>query len=558
MTVAEIAELVAMYGRCADHLRQAGYDGVEIHAAHGVLMEHFLSPYFNQRTDRYGGDREGRMRLLIESLQAVRDGGSSGMAVGIRLISDERLPGGLTPDDVQDILVDLVGRGLLDFADMDIAVEPQQAHLMTTPSLVAPLHIRDLVASIRKAVSPQLAVISSLGRVTSIAEAERMLAEGAADMIGAARGLIAEPELVRNAREGREARSRTCLACNYCIAAVQHSGAFGCAINPASGRERRWGVRSFSTAVERGKVVVIGAGPAGLEAARVAALRGHDVVVLERRRQIGGQLALWGTLPGRETYRSAVDWYERELVELGVEVCTDVLADPTRVLAENPTAVIVASGARYAATGESGFLPIDLSGHDRGIVYTPERVLDGTVSLGGTVVILDDEGIHTGVGVAEAAARQGAKVHLVTRHQQLMANLTYDGHLSLILPRLMRLGVQLHTRSYLREIGADKVILFDVFTDETRVISGVNAVVLATMRKPEDVLARDLAGQVPQLFAVGDALAARGLAEATYEGHQFARLIGDGDAPRTTGEYLLRPIPAAAFARPAAALRGTS
>jgi 2,4-dienoyl-CoA reductase-like NADH-dependent reductase (Old Yellow Enzyme family)/pyruvate/2-oxoglutarate dehydrogenase complex dihydrolipoamide dehydrogenase (E3) component len=555
LTTDEIAELVAMYGRGAAHLLRAGYDGVQIHAAHGVLMEQFLSPYFNRRTDGYGGDLTGRMRLLVEALQAVRDNAGPGLAVGVRLVCDEFLPGGLIQDDIREIVVALVDRGLIDFADMDIAVEPQQPQLMTTPSLVAPLHLRDLVAAIRKEVSSRIAVISSLGRVTKIADAERMIAEGVADMVGAVRGLIAEPELVRNAREGREDRSRTCIACNYCIAGVQLSGSYGCTINPASGRERRWGVRSFTPATNPGRVVIAGGGPAGLEAARVGALRGHDVVLLERRDRVGGQLALWATAPGREVYQSTVSWYERELDRLGVDVRTGVMADRATVLAEHPDAAVVAAGSRYATTGESGFLPAEIPGHDRATVHTPEQVLASTVRLGGTVVILDDEGIQTGVAVAEVLAGQGAEVHFVTRHAQLVPHLAYDAHLPLIMQRLVRLGVHLHTRSYLREIGDDEVIVFDVFTDETRVLAEVNAVVLATMRKPQSALGVQLVGQVGQVFLIGDAMAPRGLAEATYEGHQFARLIGEPGAARTTFEYLLRPVPAEAFARPAAALR---
>ncbi|MGA5299679.1 FAD-dependent oxidoreductase [Nucisporomicrobium flavum] len=555
LTTAEIAEIIHMYARGAANLSRAGYDGIEIHASHGVLMEHFLSPYFNHRTDGYGATAAGRMRLLIETLEAVREAAGAHVALGVRMICDERMPGGLTPDDVREILAELAGRHLIDYADMDIAVEPQQATLMTTPSMIAPLHLRDLVAAVRKDLPPEVAVISSLGRVTSITDAERMLAEGVADMVGAARGLIAEPELIRHAREGREEDSRTCVAVNYCIAGVQSSGSFGCAINPASGRERRWGTASFTPAPRTGKVVVAGAGPAGLEAARVARLRGHEVVVLERAERPGGQLGLWAALPGREVHARTVSWYERELARLGVELRTGTAADRATVLAERPDAVVVATGARYARTGESGFLPAAVPGHDRDLVITPEDVLGGRISPTGTVVVLDDEGLQTGVGVAEVLAGRGAQVHLVTRHPQLVPALIFDGHLPLILQRLAQLGVRLRTRTHLRRIDPGTVTLYDVFTDEEETLPGVSAVVMATMRKPRAGLADLLAGAAGQVFLVGDALAPRGLAEATFEGQQFARLIGEADAPRTTMGQLLRPIAAEAFARPAAALR---
>jgi 2,4-dienoyl-CoA reductase-like NADH-dependent reductase (Old Yellow Enzyme family)/pyruvate/2-oxoglutarate dehydrogenase complex dihydrolipoamide dehydrogenase (E3) component len=557
LTTEEIAELVAMYGRGARHLSRAGYDGIEIHASHGVLMEQFLSPYFNHRTDGYGGRPANRLRLLVEVLEAVREGAGPGLAIGIRMICDELLPGGLTPDDSLAVLSAVVDRGLLDFADMDIAVEPQQASLMTTPTLTAPLHLRDLVANVRKVLPAQVAVISSLGRVTNLADAERMLAEGVVDMVGAARGLIAEPELVRHAREGHEERSRTCIGTNYCIAAVQHSGAFGCSINPASGRERRWGTTTFTPPARPGTVVVVGGGPAGLEAGRVARLRGHRVVLLERERRLGGQWRLWAEVPGRDAFHTAIDWYEKELARLGVDVRTGVVVHRDAVLAEKPHAVLVATGSRYVASGSSGYEPVALPGHDRGGVYLPEQVLDGHVRLAGTVVVVDEEGIQTGVGVAEFLATAGARVHLVTRHPQLVPHLNYDGHLPLIAQRLLALGVRLHTGTYPRGIGEREVTVFDVLTGTESVLSDVDSVVLATMREPRAELVRQLAGVVPQVFAVGDAMAPRGLAEATYEGHQFARLVGEDGAARSTGEHLLRPIPAEAFARPAAALRTT-
>jgi NADPH-dependent 2,4-dienoyl-CoA reductase/sulfur reductase-like enzyme len=300
--------------------------------------------------------------------------------------------------------------------------------------------------------------------------------------------------------------------------------------------------------------VVAGAGPAGLEAARVAALRGHRVVVFERRPEVGGQLQLWAKLPGRENYRGFVEWSRERLRELGVTVHTGVAAGPERILELEPDAVVVAAGARYAPAGESGYAPDPIPGWDRDLVHRPEQVLEGGARPGGVVVVLDEEGINTGPGVAEILARAGAHVHLVTRHAQLMGNLAFDGHAPILLPRLIELGVRIHTQMYLRRIGEREATLVDVVTSTEQVITPVDAVVLATMRRPESALAARLAGSVPQVFAVGDALAPRGLAEATFEGQRFARLIGEPGAPRTTSEALLLPAAGEAFPRPAAAL----
>ncbi|MFI7000264.1 FAD-dependent oxidoreductase [Nocardia sp. NPDC050175] len=557
LTRDEIELLVGLYRRCSRNLLRAGYDGVQIHASHGVLMEQFLSPYFNHRDDEYGGDAKGRMRLLVEALTAIRDECGDGLATGVRLICDERLTGGLTAADVEEIALDLVDRALVDFIDLDIAVEPQQPELMTTPSLVAPLHMVNAVAALRKTVPAHVPMLSSVGRVTSVAEAEKVLAAGAVDLVGIGRGLIAEPELVRNAKEGREQRSRACIACNHCIATVQRpGGGYGCALNPATGRERRWGTRTFVPAPIPGTVVVVGGGPAGLEAARVAALRGHQVTLLEREPELGGQLARWARLPGRHNYGGVVDWYLRELDSLNVTVRTDTAASLDAIAALASDAVIVATGSRYVSDGQSAFAPSPIPGWDRDFVLRPEQVLDPAWEpRPGSVLILDEEGINTAAGIAELLARAGMRVHLVTRHPDLVHNLTFDGHAPIITRTLRRYGVRVSPHSYLRRIGDHTVTLYDVRTGMERLAAGVDFVVLATMRTPSDDLSAKLGGTVGRVFVIGDALAPRGLAEATYEGQRFARLLGEPDAPRSTFESLLNPIPPVAFPRAADASR---
>lgn len=553
MTVDEIRRWIAFHADCARHLKAAGYDGIQIHSAHGMLLEQFLSPYFNHREDEYGGDLDGRMRALVEAITVVRDEVGPTLAVGIRFNCDEMLPGGLTQDDTRIVLDRLVEMGLIEFADLDIAVEPQQGPFMTAPTYIEPLFNSSFVESVGSVARDRIVVMAAAGRVTSVAQAEQLIAAGVMHMVGAARGLIAEPELVKNALEGREDRSRQCIACNFCIASgYLHRGQWGCTINPATGRERRWGAGTFANRAPCKKVVVVGGGPAGLEAARGARLLGHDVVLFEAAPQLGGQLALWATLPGREILQSTIAWYEARLRETGVDVRTSSPASAEAVLAERPDAVMVATGARYARDGESGFLAAPIPGWDRDFVHTPEDVIRGDLRPGGRVILLDEEGINTGVGIAELLAGAGAAVEIVTRAFSVIgSDLYYNMDFAFIIPRLKRLGVRTTLTTFVKSIEPGRVTVFDILTNDEEVRE-VDAVVLATMRRSVDELATELRGRVDQLFTIGDALAPRLLFDATYEGQRFARLVGDPAAPRDTGEALFTPSPPSFFPRPAA------
>ncbi len=554
----EIQKLIAVYVRNVRNLREAGYDGFMLHVSHDAIHEHFLSPFHNHRTDEYGGSLDGRMRFVIETLEAIRAAAGPDRAVGIRYTPNELLPGSLTMDESKEILRRLSSRRLVDFVDID---HPEWNNLMLTNYLVPPLEVnaRECRELRESGALDGVVVMSCARRVTSVAQAEQLIADGTMDMVGAVRGLIAEPEMVKNAREGREDRSRVCVACNQQYGApgtgIRGAG-FTCVLNPAAGRERRWGARTHSPATHPVKLVVVGAGPAGLEAARVAAMRGNEVVVFERSGQVGGQLKPWANLPGRDVYQTAIDWWRRRLDELQVEVRTDLEATADLVLAEKPGAVIVATGSRYARDGACGFAPGPIPGFDRSFVYSPEQILVGGERPTGTVVVMDEEGINTGIGIAELLMRTGATViHVSTR---TAAGFLPGGEAADLLTRLVASNVTFRSGVYLREIGDRRVTLTALVRDSARLLRGqlvsgtetledVDAVVLASTRTPEAALGRELAGRVGQLYVVGDALAPRDLRSATYEGHRFARMVGEENVPRTIGEALFEPPERDAF-----------
>jgi thioredoxin reductase len=530
LTTKEITCLVDAYRRSAKNLADASYDGIEISATHGVLLEMFLSPYWNHRSDHYGGTLDNRMRLLVEVLQAAREGAGPNLAIGIRFNCDEMIPDGLTQTDNREILSRLTTRKLVDFVDLDIAVEPNQLPLGMPSYLFDPLLYEPYVTAVR-ASAQNTPVLSVLSRITTLAEAERALTGGVVDMVGAARALIAEPDLVRNARDGQEDRSRTCIACDYCVGEMtKRSGAFGCAINPATGNERDWGTRSAPAPARRRNVVIIGGGPAGLESARVAANRGHDVTLFEQREQLGGQITLWARLPHRDSLNAAIEWLTREISRLGVHINIGVHASPDLVLEQHPDAVIVATGSTFTATGASGFTNTPIPGANNTNVFTPEQILENGARPKGNVLILDDEASNTGAGIAELLATDGANVKLVTRHLQPFTN-TYVFESDPIIRRLKAHRVAIETGTHLKAIGDKTVTLYDVITNDTRELSSIDAVVLVTTRRPNCDLIRDLDGVIPQVFPIGDALGPRGIAAAFYEGQKFARLIGTPNAP---------------------------
>ncbi len=555
MTCGEIEAMIAAFGTSTGHLREAGWDGVMLHAAHGALLEHFVSPYFNRRSDEYGGSLDNRMRVLVETLEASRKAAQGKMAVGIRFNCDEMLPGGYGQSDAREILKRLCDAGLLDFVDLDVAVEPNQLGIGMPPVFVEPLPYKPYVEAVRSAAG-NVPVMTVLGRLTDLADGEAAIASGLCDMVGATRALIAEPQLVSNAFAGREALSRICIACNWCFAAHTEGGQ-GCAINPASYRERLWGSDSFTPAAKRSKVIVVGGGPGGLEAARVAALRGHDVTLIEARTRLGGGFALWADLPSRGFFHKAIEWWEAELRRLGVEIRCGVPASAAGVLAEVPDAVIVATGALYSRGGRSAFLDIDIPGHDQDFVFRPDEILLGATPPVGKVLLLDGEGLHASAGIAEVLAAQGCEVIYATPGFAPVSLRLYDSlEAGFVITRLRSFAnLSFAPASWLRSIGDHEVTLYDTYTGAERVLGGLDAVVLSTGRLPVDLLARELEGKVAQLFTIGDALAVRPFATAAYEGHKFARCIGELNAPRTIGEAYFAPNDPAFLSVPAEVAR---
>lgn len=544
----EIRAMVDSMRQTTRHMAEAGFDGMMLHASHATMAEQFLSPYYNERTDEYGGSLQNRMRFMLEMLEAAREGGGQKFAVGIRLNCDEQIEGGYGVDTAREVVRTICTGGYVDYVDLDVGMEPQQFHHGMPTNFSDRQFYRPWVEQVRSAAG-SVPVLSVLGSITSLADAEAAIAAGVIDMAGAARQLIAEPEFVQNARAGREDRGRTCIQCNWCTAAGSE-GVQGCTINPASYRERYWGLDSFTPAEKPSRVVVVGGGPGGLEAARVAALRGHAVILFEARERLGGALALWAALPGRGNYGTAIGWWAREMERLGVDLRLGAAATAEAVLAEAPDAVIVATGALCSPGGRSITRDADIPGHDLPhVIRTDELLLSGQRPTG-RIVLLDGEGYHASSGTAEMLAAGGDVLYVTAGFTPLSQRVADAFEGRFVVQRMKQAGVRFAPTTWASRIEPGFITLHDVHTGEER-REPADAVVLSTGRVPQDGLARELAGKVAQLFTIGDALAARMFAAATFEGHKFARLIGQPGAPATMAEAFFAPDPAETLPMPA-------
>ena len=507
----EIHAVVDGFARSAANCAAAGLDGVEVHAAHGYLIHEFLSPRSNHRTDEYGGDLEGRMRFCVEVLDAVRAAVGGGLAVGVRLVGDEetRDGSGLGPADAAEIAARLEARGLVDFVDVSIGTSGMgMVRPLYSPHLLGVAATRTVKAALRD--TPVFAV----HRILTPEEAEGVIADGAADAVTLVRALIADPEWPEKARTGRSHEIRHCTGCNQgCYGNLTQGLPITCVTNPVVGREATLG--GVIEPAARGKrVVVVGGGPGGLEAAWVAAARGHHVTLLERGRELGGKIRLAAMLPGREELGDFADWRVGECARRGVDATTDT------VLALEPDAVIVATGGRATTTTPSKWHPVPVPGSDRPWVVDHERALLDADGLGPRVVILDAVGDIAAIGLGHLLAQQGKDVTTVCPLPS--PTLVDNETMSRALPRAARAGMVWRPNTALVEIGEHTVTFADGLTYRTETIE-TDTVVIRTHGEPVDDLYFALRDRVPEVVRIGDAVAVRWADRAIFDGHVAAR-----------------------------------
>ena len=507
MEIKDIDAVVKAVGQAAARAREAGFDGVEVQGEVAFLVAQFMSPRTNMRQDEYGGSLDNRLRFAREVIAAVRDAIGRDRALGIRLSGNEFIEGGLTLEDLLQIAPRLEATGHLDFIHVG-AGPGVGAHV--PPSYYLPGSFVYLVEAVRRVV--KLPLICSQ-RINDPLMAEEVLASGTADLISMNRAIMADPEMPRKAQEGRLDEIRRCIACNDCIGRSRANMPIACTVNPEMGRELEM---ALVAAESPKRVMIAGGGPAGLEAARVAALRGHRVTLYERGDRLGGQSLVASKAPGREELDEVRHYYSKELLglEVGVHLNSEVTEET--IEREAPDAVVI-------ATGSWASLP-DIPATDGGRVVDARSVLAGEVEVwkGQRVLVLAGEHHIQSLSTADYLADQGCKVEVLT--EALYAGIQVDEDtFEVLYSRVLTKGVAITPLTRAKAVKGSTVATEHVITGDEGSVEGVELVVAAYPGRAADSLYRALKGRVGEMHLIGDALAPRGLMDAILDGARLGR-----------------------------------
>lgn len=530
MSTEDIKEIIEGYRLSARHAREGGLDGIEVHGmSHGYLLNQFLSPATNHRDDTYGGSLENRLRIVLEILDATREEAGPDLIVGVRMNSDDGHDGGLGPDEWADIARAFEATGKIDYIGTSHGTYLNRMLIYPTSPVD---HGYQMSATRRLKEAVSLPVVGA-GRIVTPDEAEKHLAAGDCDFVALARALIADPEWVAKAERGDANRVRPCVGANWCLSSIAAQAPIACIHNPAAGAEIKFGVGTLTKAPQPKKVAVIGAGPAGLQAALTASKRGHAVSLFEARAAVGGQAAWWSTVPSRQELSGIVTWLSAELAESDASVILNHKVDRAFLLSEGFEAVVVATGSQGVTHGWSPLRPerwdaAPLPGTTLPHVHSYTDYLQSRPKLSKRVAVVDSIGGRQGAVVAELLASDGHEVIFITQLGQPSPDLASSRDWGKSHGMLRRLGITFHVDREVTEITTDQVLTRDVYTNETDVFDAIEGVVMVMGAVAEDQLFHEILparndGLEVQL--IGDALAPRRISDAIREGEVAARAI---------------------------------
>jgi 2,4-dienoyl-CoA reductase-like NADH-dependent reductase (Old Yellow Enzyme family) len=521
MTEAEIVELIDGFERAAVRARASGFDGVELFAAYHAVIDQFWTPWSNRRTDGWGTSFEGRMRFSSTLLQRIRTACGDDFIVGLAVNLDPGSPASLTVEQLQEVVAWHDERALMDYVTCGTGSYFDFFSLI--PTSLYPARLGEPAAAALKAVTKH-ALVQAESHIRTPAAAEEVLAAGHADMVSIVRGQIADPHLVAKARQGRADQVRPCISCNQlCWGRRSRDYWISCLVNPSAGREHLWGGDRSTPAATPRRVLVVGGGPAGLEAARVAAERGHAVTLHEATDGLGGQWLLAGRQPSRSQVLDHLAWYQRELDRLRVEVRLGQADDATAVGRAGADHVVIATGAAPARAGFQRALPMmdRLPGIDEPTAASIHDVLAGTVTPDGRVLLLDDLGDWRGIGTAMFLQEAGCQVTLVTSAAALATGLFHSAADEPTRRRFARAGGATSPHTVVVSWQPGVAVLRSTLTGDEREVAS-DWLVVAETAVPRTELSAELGRVGVAHHVIGDCVAARRASLAIYEGRCLA------------------------------------
>jgi 2,4-dienoyl-CoA reductase-like NADH-dependent reductase (Old Yellow Enzyme family)/thioredoxin reductase len=509
LTTDEIRWLVEEYAYSAELSQKAGLDGVELHANHEDILQLFMSPATNLRDDDYGGDAERRLRFVKDILHAIRERTGDGFTIGVRFNMDELFEGGYDLNGGIEIARALASTGNVDY------LHCVMGNNWGAPSYIQPHHYQaaqwsELAGRYRATLD--IPVVYA-GRVDSPEAAEKVLADGHADVVGIARAMFADANIISKARSGNSREILPCIGCNDCLhTRVVEGLPFGCSVNPRTGRE----LAEPQPAETAKRVLVVGAGPAGLELAVSCAERGHQVELWEARDEVGGQMRLAGGIEEHGSFLRFIDFQARRLESLGVKIATGVTADVETVIAANADVVALATGA-------SGSVP-EVSGAHLPFVFDSHAALQDLAALGQDVVVVALEDHMQPLVVARHLSDAGKRVNVVYQTHAI-APLVGKYSVGATLSRLNADGVKFQVMERVTSIEQGRLTLKHVYSGMTSELSGFDSVVFSTGGHANDALFHALRARHDAVHVLGDAYAPRRIWFATRQAYELAQRI---------------------------------